>query len=147
MENKIATETFRNGYNCAQSIIAAFAPGRGLSRELSLQLATGLGGGINGQGGTCGAVVGSLIVLGLHYGTEYSSDTEGREKFKLIANKFSEDFLKQHNSLKCGELLSAEAGDPDKVSEMKANGEFHEFCTCVVKDAALLLEEILQNEN
>ena len=147
MENKIATETFRNGYNCAQSIIAAFAPGRGISRDLSLKLANGLGGGINGQGGTCGAVVGALIVLGLYFGTESSSDPEGKQKYKLIANKFSEKFLQQHNSLKCHELLAEEGGDPERVAELKANDAFQDFCTGVVNDAALLLEEILRDEN
>jgi len=147
MENKIATETFRNGFNCAQSIIAAFAPERGVSRGISLKLATGLGGGINGQRGTCGAVVGALIVLGLHFGIDDPSDDEGREKYKLMVNKFSEKFLKQHNSLKCGELLAKEAGNPELVEELMQKGDFQDFCTGVVDDAALLLEEILRDES
>lgn len=86
MHDKIAYETFTNGFNCAQSVISAFAPELGISRELSLKLATGLGAGVNYNGNTCGAILGAYVILGLNYGVDKPGDEEGKKKFRELAD-------------------------------------------------------------
>jgi len=146
MQNKIATESFKNGFNCAQSIVSAFAPGMGISHELSLKLATGLGAGINYQGCTCGAVVGAYIVLGLHYGIDDATNQEGKTRFREIADEFSAEFLKHFDSLKCNELLKSDVSDPEKLQDLRDQMVFRDFCPKVVKRSALILEKFLKEK-
>lgn len=146
MQDKIAIESFKNGFNCAQSIVSAFAPAMGISHELSLKLATGLGAGINFQGCTCGAVVGAYIVLGLHYGTDDGNNKEGKERFREIANEFSNEFLKHFDSLKCNELLKSDVSDPEKLQDLRNQAVFSDFCPKVVKRSAMILEKLLKEK-
>ena len=68
-----AVELFKSGYNCSQSVVAAFADMYGFTQEQSLRMAASFGGGIGRMRETCGAAAfkkrhGSLIcaeLLGL----------------------------------------------------------------------------------
>ena len=51
-------------YNCAQAVTWAFSEATGLSREWSQKVAANFGSGMK-RGGTCGAITGGLMVLGL----------------------------------------------------------------------------------
>lgn len=64
-----AMQKFLAGYNCAQSVLYAFAPDLGLDGETALKVATGLGAGMARRGEVCGAVTGGILVLGLKYRT------------------------------------------------------------------------------
>ena len=68
-----AVATFKTGFNCAQSVLAAFGPELGLSCEQCLRMACAFGGGIARQGRICGAVSGALMVIGLK-GEDYNPD-------------------------------------------------------------------------
>ena len=41
-----ATELFKSGYNCSQSVVAAFADMYGFTEEQALRMAASFGGGI-----------------------------------------------------------------------------------------------------
>lgn len=143
---KIASESFKNGYNCAQSIVSAFGPELGLSRELGLKMATGLGAGINYSGNTCGAVVGAFLVLGLKYGIDNSSDTVGKEKTRKILDRFSERFKETYPSLKCKDILGADVSRPEELELLRAENKFADFCPHVVEIAATIVEELLDEK-
>ena len=61
-----AYQYHREGYNCAQSVVAAFLDKLNLTKEQAMAMAGGFGGGV---GGThcemCGAVSGAVLVLSL----------------------------------------------------------------------------------
>ena len=44
--SKIATDNFRQGYNCAQSVLLAFAEEVNLDKETALKLSSSFGGGM-----------------------------------------------------------------------------------------------------
>lgn len=140
---KIASESFKNGYNCAQSIVSAFGPELGLSRELGLKMTTGLGAGVNYSGNTCGAVVGAFLVLGLKHGIDNSSDKIGKEKTREVLDLFSEKFKETYPSLKCKDILGADVSKPEELEFLRKENKFNEFCPYVVEVAAAILEELL----
>ncbi len=45
-QGEAAYQYFLRGYNCSQSVVAAFAPQLGLTEELALRLSSGFGAGI-----------------------------------------------------------------------------------------------------
>lgn len=57
MEERIekAIELFKEGYNCSQSVVAAFADMYGLTPEQALKVSASFGGGIGRMRQTCGA--------------------------------------------------------------------------------------------
>ena len=65
---EMAEAKFREGYNCAQSVLFSFCEELGLDAETALKLSCGLGAGMGRQGEVCGAVSGGIVVLGLKFG-------------------------------------------------------------------------------
>ena len=57
METKAqqALETFRGNFNCAQSVLSAFAEELGLNKDTALKLATPFGAGMAYRQETCGS--------------------------------------------------------------------------------------------
>ena len=50
-----AVSLFKEGYNCSQSVVAAFADMYGFTEEQALKMASAFGGGIGRMRETCGA--------------------------------------------------------------------------------------------
>ena len=65
---KKARELFEQGYNCAQSVFAAFCDETNMDFETAIKLAAPFGGGIGRLREVCGAVSGMTMVLGMKYG-------------------------------------------------------------------------------
>ncbi|MCF8328345.1 MAG: C-GCAxxG-C-C family protein, partial [Bacteroidales bacterium] len=59
-----AMNYFGQGYNCAQSVFAAYSDRTKIGDSQSLKIATAFGGGIADTQKTCGAISGALMVLG-----------------------------------------------------------------------------------
>lgn len=63
---QIAAEKKRlNSHNCAQAILHTYADVAGISGDEAMSIAGAFGGGMGNMEGTCGALVGAGLVLGL----------------------------------------------------------------------------------
>ena len=72
----IAAEKKRcNSHNCAQAILHTYADIAGISEDEAMNIAGAFGGGMGNMEGTCGALVGAGLVLGL-----VNNDQVPREK-------------------------------------------------------------------
>ena len=138
-----AAANFKEGFNCAQSVFSAFAAQLGLDRETALKLATPFGGGIAGTGQTCGVVSGALMAIGLKLGTT-SADKEARGKTYAAARKFMELFKDRHGSILCREILGCDIGTPEGMKNAQDKKLFATLCSKVVKDAAEILSQVLE---
>ena len=63
-----AHELFKQGYNCAQSVFAAFCDVTGMDFETAIKLTSGFGAGMGGMRDTCGAVTGMFMVADMQEG-------------------------------------------------------------------------------
>ena len=68
MKNDIAMALFRNGANCAQAVVGAYAEECGLEFDQAMRLASSFGAGMGRLREVCGAVSGMLMVIGLKEG-------------------------------------------------------------------------------
>lgn len=75
-----ALDYFHQGYNCSQSVFAAFADVCGLTEETALKLSSPLGAGIGRMREVCGAFCGMSMLAGSLYGNS-SPETGEKEKF------------------------------------------------------------------
>ena len=67
MEKRIekAVEYFKSGYNCSQSVFAAFADLYGMDTETALKISASFGGGIGRMREVCGCFSGIAMIAGL----------------------------------------------------------------------------------
>ena len=123
--------------------MASFANDFGIDQETALRVAGGLGGGIAGQGGTCGAVTGSVIVLGLKYGKTKAEDNAAKEKTYHLAREFMQRFEQRHQALLCRNLINIDMSTPEGQKEAQEKKVFATKCSFFVRDAVEILEELL----
>ena len=99
-----ALHYFHQGFNCAQSVFAAFADQVGLSEEAALRFSSAFGAGLGRMRGTCGAFSGLCMVAGFCKGN-LSGNPEEKEIIFSLARELAEDFKKEFGTLTCRELL------------------------------------------
>ena len=112
-------------YNCAQSVLIPFAEEAGISFDHACRIAANFGSGMK-CGGTCGAITGGLMALGLFGVTDGSTIAAYWRAFKT-----------SHDNLtNCSDLLrvNAEKGCPKK-----------EHCDGMVYEAVSIVENILKS--
>lgn len=139
----IALACFREGFNCAQAVLAAFAPELGLEREVALRVAGAFGGGMGRMGQTCGAVSGALMVLGLKHGQASAADRPAKEHTYALVREFCAQFEARHGSTLCRELLGYHIGTPEGRQAIKEKGLHDSLCPRFVCDAAEIIEQWL----
>ena len=83
----LAHSRFSEGFSCSQSVLAAFAPELGLDADAALRVSAAFGGGMGRTGGTCGAVTGALMALGLKYGATVA-DPVAKERTYALTREF-----------------------------------------------------------
>ena len=132
-----ALELFKENFNCAQSVLAAFCEELGLGADTALRLAGGFGGGLR-CGEVCGAVTGAAMVIGLRHG----HCVPGDQAQKLLCNKkiseFMELYAATNGSCVCRELLGYDMRDE---RARLANREKHfTVCPPLIASAVELLE-------
>jgi len=138
-----ALSSFKEDFNCAQSIFGTYATHYGLDRDKALKISTGFGGGMARCGKTCGAVTGAFMVIGLKNGMGISKDIEAKEKTYQIILEFSNKFQENNGSLICKELLGCDLNTPEGKDYFNQNELFEKKCLHCVKNAAEILEEML----
>ena len=80
-QGEAAYAYFLKGYNCSQSVVAAFAPQLGLSEEMALRMSAGFGAGIGRMREVCGAFCGVVTVLSL----VYADPADPQDKSRMYA--------------------------------------------------------------
>jgi len=136
-----AAAYFEQKLNCAQSVLAAFAPDLGLDEKTALRLASPLGGGLARRGEVCGAVSGALLALGLARGSETPEDNDRTYR---LAQDFMARFEQRHGSLTCRELLGYDIRDPQERERAGRAGVYTRLCPLFVSGAAGILQSMLE---
>ena len=106
-----AEELFRQGYNCSQSVTAAFADVIGMTVEEAARLASPFGAGFGKLREVCGAVSGMTIVAGKLRGYDDPADYEGKKALYALIQQMGGEFEEREGSLICRELLGLRKGE------------------------------------
>ncbi|MBP5707258.1 MAG: C_GCAxxG_C_C family protein [Spirochaetales bacterium] len=138
-----AKEYFQSGYNCAQSVLMAFADKTNLTEEQIISIAAPFGAGMGRMREVCGTVSGMFMAAGLILGKD-SGTPQGKNEMYAITQEFANEFKKRNGSIICRELL---AGVP-VTSGTNAEPRTQEYykkrpCADLCYDAAEILEEYL----
>jgi len=124
-------------------VLSSFGEEFGLDRERALKVAGAFGGGMARMGETCGAVTGSLMVIGLKYGKTKAGDEGARERTYELVGEFIKRFKSRHGTMCCRELLGYDLSSPEERAAVGEKGLFTTLCPQLVRDAVQILEDIL----
>ena len=103
---------FLKGYNCSQSVVAAFAPQLGLTEEMALRLSAGFGAGIGRMREVCGAFCGVVTVLSMVYADP--ADPKDKSRMYALVQQTAEQYRTRNGggSIICRELLAKAGAAP-----------------------------------
>ena len=142
-----AVELFRSGYNCSQSVVAAFADLYDFTTDQALKMSASFGGGIGRMRQTCGAACGMFLLTGLETGSTDPADREGKSANYAAVQQLAARFKAENGSLICGELLGLTKKEQTNASpqaEARTPAYYAKRpCTEMVRTAATLFAEFL----
>ena len=150
-ENRIqrAVELFKSGYNCSQSVVAAFADLYGFAEEQALRMSASFGGGIGRMRQTCGAACGMFLLAGLDTGAVDAEDRVGKSHNYEVVQQLAEKFRAENGSLICAELLglSTTAAHRDTQAEPRTDLYYKKRpCVEMVETAARIFANYLKEK-
>ncbi len=146
---KVRTILMKSG-NCAQTSFVVLQEAFGLEGDQVFRALTPVP-GIALRGETCGAVIGSLMALGLEFGRDDLSDWKGYIGSLPSARRFCMRFEKENGSTACARILEAKLGrnydlaDRAEAIAYAASGG-PEACSEVVASAVRIASETIRKK-
>jgi C_GCAxxG_C_C family probable redox protein len=151
---RLAAEYERKCTGCAQSVVAGLLDSLGIKEEGVFKAASGLADGIGlTRDGSCGALVGGCMVMGLIFGRERKDHQDMMKPMQsyLMCKELLEDFLEQYGTSRCNDIQLKLIGrtydmyDPDQLQEA-FQSDMIEHCSGVVERAARKAARIILRE-
>ena len=140
---EIANSYHDKGYNCCQSVLAAFSDKLDIPQDTLLRLGAGFGSGA-GTGELCGALTGGVMALDLIAGGDMS-DAQGSKRRAMARSKaLQQRFFQRFGALRCHDLLRNEKEEPSDA--VKAMGVTN-HCAIMIASAVEIVEQILEEES
>ncbi len=138
-----ATEKFLAGYNCAQSVLWAFADELRMEPETALKIACGFGAGMARRQETCGAVAGGIMVLGLRHGRGEGQDRAATEDTYARTQELMRRFEDDHGTCACRALLGGCDLTTDEGRKLfKDRDLLNATCKPCVRTVVAILEDM-----
>ena len=143
---KLAGELFMQGYNCSQSVIAAWAEEIGLDRETALRLSSGFGGGMGRLREVCGSVSGAFMVLSYKYGYCDPKDSKAKADLYKLIQDFAARFKQENrfDSIVCRDMLGLSGASAPTPAERTAEYYKKRPCRELIELSAGLLGEFIE---
>jgi len=129
--------------NCSQAVLTAYCERFGLERSMALKLAQGFGGGMGRMGGTCGAVTGAYMVLGLAQKMWDENPRQSLDRTYEVVREFNQRFKALHGSVICKELIRYDLSTSIGLTEARKKKIFTTICPDFVSDSVKILEAMI----
>ena len=140
-----AEQLLHQQYHCSQALFGAFAKDFGLDLKTAFRISTCFGGGMR-QGGTCGCITASLLVLGMAFGFY---DAQDRER-EVYGNKKTEEFIRlfserMDGKIYCRDILGKDISKPDDLAQIRKEGLILKKCPKALEISIEILEKMLKD--
>ena len=140
----LAKQYHDRGYNCAQSVLAAFCDLTKLPEEQAMAVASGIGGGFGGSHQeACGTLSGALMVLGLLYPHAEGENAQTKRRAYELTKEFRRRFEEKLGHTRCMDLLRSKLTADERMPAAQRLG-VERHCTILVVTAVEMLEAYLQ---
>jgi len=136
-----AFDYHKRGFNCCQSVIAAFADEIGMTEQECFDLGGGFGGGA-GTGELCGAIVGGIMVLGKITPVDPADPVGSKKRTQAKGKKLQAEFEFRFRHLRCEDLLKEEE-IYGEAPPWASHVEIRNRCDAMILTAVELVELIM----
>lgn len=139
-----AEQLLHQQYHCSQALFGAFAEDFGMDLKMALKISTCFGGGMH-QGGVCGCITASLMVLGIALGFYDSQDRQ----MEVYGNKKTDEFIKlftekMGGATNCRDILGKDISKPEEMAAVRQEGLILERCPKALNTSIGILEKMLE---
>lgn len=138
-----AEQLLHQQYHCSQALFGAFADDFGLDIKTAFKISTCFGGGMR-QGGVCGCITASLLVLGLALGFYNSQDRE----LEVYGNQKTDEFIRRFTEamdgkINCRDILGKDISIPEDMAVIRKEGLILKKCPNAISASIEILEDML----
>ena len=145
-----AVALFMEGFNCSQSVFAAYADLFGMDKETALRVSASFGGGIGRMREVCGAANGMFLVAGMLTGSVEGKDQTAKKNNYEVVQRLAAEFKKENGGTYiCRELLGLNTeGKKVALGDTTPEARTAEYykkrpCLRTIEGAAAILERML----
>ena len=127
---------YKNGYNCAQSVLLALYLHIDTNGENALipKIAAGFGGGIGRCGSVCGALTGSIMAVGIKNASN-EPGIEKRAQTYAHAKALYKQFETEHGTVLCRDLIKYDLSNPEQATKFHQEKIQEKVCHKLIKAA------------
>ena len=138
-----ANQLLNQQYHCSQALFGAFAEDFGMDLKTAFKVSTCFGAGMR-QGGTCGCITASLLVLGMALGFYDSQDRE----LEVYGNKRTDEFIRRfteqmNGMVDCRDILGQDISIPVEMAVIRKEGLILQKCPKALNISIDILEDML----
>lgn len=138
-----AEQLLQQQYHCSQALFGAFAEDFGLDLKTAFKISTCFGGGMH-QGGICGCITASMLVLGMTLGFYDSQDREQ----EIYGNHKTDEFIRlfterMGGEVECHNILGKDISKPEEMAEIRKEGLILKKCPKAINISIEILEDML----
>ena len=146
-KSEMAVSLMKEGSSCSQAVLTVFADELGLKKTDAHKIMTAFGGGFGRKQLVCGALSGGVAALNMKYGSEESSDAQGKTLAYDKVNLFLSELEKKWGKTDCRSLLGYDFSDKDAAQKAKDENLSAKVCHNLVKDVVQYIESDFISEN
>lgn len=131
------------GFNCCQSVLAAFSDLTGLSEQACFDIGGGFGGGA-GTGELCGAVIGAVMTLGLLTPVDPADPAASKKRTLSYGKELQARFFQRFHALRCHDLMKITDCAASSSTPAAQRLGLTIRCDIMIVTAVELVEELLR---
>jgi C_GCAxxG_C_C family probable redox protein len=142
-----AVENFKQGYNCAQSVVLAYADLYPVDVETLKMLAAPFGAGMGRLREVCGAVSGTFLILGMEQPITQPNDKTTKTETYAAVQRTALNFQERMGSYICADLLKIGRQPQDPTPDDRNNEYYAKrpCAYCVAVAAEVLGKELAKS--
>lgn len=139
-----AEDSFTSGLYCAESVVLALAEAQDIESELLPKVATAFCSGMGRMCGTCGALTGAIMGLGLTLGR--SDASQPVQPSYVATQRLIREFEQEFGARDCHVLLGCDLNTPEGQATFREN-RLSERCVKYTGKAAEIAARIILEAN
>ena len=141
---KSAEDSFSSGLYCAESVVLALAKAQGIESEILPKVATAFCSGMSRTCGTCGALTGAIMGIGLALGRTNADDSV--QPSYAATQELIKEFEQEFGARECHVLLGCDLNTQEGQETFLEQG-LNEQCAKFTGKAAEIAARIISTAN
>ena len=118
----------RHVHGCAEATFVVLKEAFGLPDSADSSAAMALNGGIAYSGGTCGAITGAAMALGMLAERRLPEHRVAKRAARLLTARLMDEFQREHGALDCRDLIGIDLRTDDGHRAFIASGIWRDRC-------------------